>query len=91
MIEVFKTNVESRDQASILVEQINSAFPGYKANFDLEDCDKILRVVCTSESIEASLIINLLKTSGWTAQVLEDDIPSWPFVWANELSFDRLK
>ena len=46
MVEVFRTNVKQRDHANILISQIHKAFPDYKANFDLEDCDKILRVDC---------------------------------------------
>jgi len=45
MIEVFKTNVKHADHAKILVDQIHTTFADYTANFDLEDCDRILRVV----------------------------------------------
>jgi hypothetical protein len=90
MVEVFKTNVEFQEHAHMLVEQIHKVFPGYKANFDLDDCDNILRVVCASGSIHASLIINLLKHYGFTAQVLEDELPSDLLPLASEFSFDRL-
>jgi hypothetical protein len=41
MIEVFKTNVQTKDQASMLVASIRKAFVDHQANFDLDDCDKI--------------------------------------------------
>jgi hypothetical protein len=69
MVEVFKTNVSDPDHADMLVDQIHSKFADYKANFDLKDCDNILRVDCHG-IIDASLLINLLNENGFHAQVL---------------------
>lgn len=44
MIEVFKTNVQDKHQAEMLLEKIHATFYPCSANFDLEDCDNILRV-----------------------------------------------
>jgi hypothetical protein len=44
MIEIFKTNVHEASQASKLVALLLEHFPGSRINFDLHDCDKILRV-----------------------------------------------
>lgn len=44
IIEVFKTNVPHYKVANFIVRLLNSKFPNCKINFDLEDCDKILRV-----------------------------------------------
>lgn len=73
MIEVFKTNVIYRGQALWLVEEIQKAFDGYKANFDLDDCDKILRVVSPSGIVQSIKLINFLKTCGYSAEVLSDE------------------
>lgn len=70
MIEVFKTNVKDRDHANMLVDQIHKTFGDYNANFDLEDCDKILRVKCATGSVQPSLLINLLEDHGFSAEVL---------------------
>jgi hypothetical protein len=75
MIEVFKTNVNDQGQADMLLERIHQIYTDYKANFDLEDCDKILRVKCITGSIEVSSVIDLLQDSGFNAEVLPDDIP----------------
>ncbi|HRO47650.1 hypothetical protein [Agriterribacter sp.] len=75
MIEVFKTNVHNRRDAHMLIEQIERSFSNYQANFDLQDCDRILRVKCTSGTIQAALIIDLLKAAGFDAGVLPDHIP----------------
>lgn len=71
MVEVFKTNVEDHQQAKILLEQIHKVFTGYKANFDLDDCDKILRVQSAGR-VQTRSLISLLKDFGSAAEVLPD-------------------
>lgn len=75
MIEVFKTNVCKPQHAILLIARIQASFLHYQANFDLQDCDRILRVKCTSGVVQPALIINLLKESGFEAEVLRDEIP----------------
>jgi len=72
MVEVFKTNVNDRSQANKLVDLIHNIFAGYKANFDLQDCDKILRVKSSTGSVQSSRLITLLKEFGFNAEVLPD-------------------
>ena len=72
MIEVFKTNVENHADANMLVREIHKIFTGHEANFDLDDCDKILRVKCKEEMAEPSLFIRLLHRFGFRAEVLPD-------------------
>jgi hypothetical protein len=73
MIEVFKTNVLHRDHANLLVAKIHERFGDYTANFDLDDCDRILRVKCTGDRIRPSVVIELLKNFGFDAEVLPDE------------------
>jgi hypothetical protein len=80
MIEVFRTNVKDRSQANMLINQIHKSFGGYTANFDLEDCDRILRVTCTTGLIQASYLIHLLNGFGYTAEVLPDDLHERPII-----------
>jgi len=75
MVEVFKTNVIEQDHADMLVDQIHKRFSGYMANFDLDDCDKILRIKCVNGLIESSFVVNLLQDFGFNAEVLPDDVP----------------
>ena len=72
-VEVFKTNVNSLDQAKVILDEIQKVFSDYSANFDLDDCDKILRVKCESGLIQNDLLICLLKELGYKAEVLPDD------------------
>jgi hypothetical protein len=72
MIEVFKTNVENREQAGRLIDQIQNVFADYQVNFDLEDCDRILRVKNPSGSVLIAGMIGLLKDQGFNAEPLPD-------------------
>jgi len=73
MIEVFKTNVTGALQASLLVSGIEEKFPAYKVNFDLDDCDRILRIQCAEGEVCAEEVIALVHTFGCIAEVLPDD------------------
>lgn len=75
MVEVFKTDVNHRMHANMLIEQIHKTFTGYKANFDLEDCDRILRVKSITGAVEARRLIRLLDELGFRAEVLPDSVP----------------
>ena len=69
MIEVFKTDVQSEEQASTLAEKLSLLFPKTKINFDLEDCDKILRV--EGNTIIPTKIIETLSSNGYDCSILE--------------------
>lgn len=78
MVEVFKTDVSDEDQANDVVAEIHMRFPGYLANFDLEDCDKILRIRALSGPVSTTDVIALLKQAGIQAMVLPDIVPLSP-------------
>ena len=69
MVEVFKTNVKKKQHARMLIDQIGKTFCNYTANFDLEDCDKILRVEGVDFSVD--LIIEKVRILGYRCEVLE--------------------
>lgn len=73
MIEVFKTTVTNKHHADILVVALQKFFPGYTVNFDLEDCDRILRVKSTSGPVDPDDIIYFLRGFDFHAEVLPDD------------------
>lgn len=69
MVEVFKTNVTSAAQAKKVVKMLRLHFPESHINFDLEDCDKVLRVeasVCKPEKV-----ILLVQEKGFACYTLE--------------------
>jgi len=68
MIEVFKTNVQEAEQSNIIVGKLLEHFPNSVINFDLEDCDKILRIHATS--ISNNKIIDLMNSFGYQCEEL---------------------
>ncbi|MEN2398795.1 hypothetical protein GKZ90_0003370 [Flavobacterium sp. MC2016-06] len=68
MIEVFKTNVQEESQSEFIIGKLLEHFPNSHINFDLEDCDKVLRVHSTS--ISNQKIIEILNTHGYLCEVL---------------------
>lgn len=74
MVEVFKTNVIDIKDAQKIIDQIHARFSHYRANFDLDDCDKILRISCSDGIITASDVIPIVDLHGFTASILPDDL-----------------
>jgi hypothetical protein len=70
MVEVFKTNVRTATEARKLVRMLQKYYPDGHINFDLEDCDNILRV--KHRDVNASHVIPIMKTHGYTCEVLPD-------------------
>ena len=68
MVEVFKTNVQQSELAEQLVSILRGRFVFSRINFDLEDCDKILRVEDNQICVE--IIIEILNTYGLQCEVL---------------------
>lgn len=71
MVEVFKTNVSSKRAAKTILQEIGLHQPEYKCNFDLEDCDKVLRVENSVGNINAQLIFEILQKSNFEASILK--------------------
>jgi hypothetical protein len=69
MVEVFKTNVQKKSQGNRLLCILSEAFPSFKINFDLSDCDKVLRV--EGDNIEALPIMILVKEHGFGCELLD--------------------
>lgn len=69
MVEVFRTNVRRKRQAKVLLDILSKQFPLFRINFDLEDCDKILRV--EGDNICPERITGLVTESGYECGVLE--------------------
>jgi hypothetical protein len=69
MIEVFKTNVQQSTDAVRLVQVLKQHFPSSRINFDLDDCDRILRV--EGEDVDIEQIMGLVKGNGFRCSVLD--------------------
>jgi tRNA G26 N,N-dimethylase Trm1 len=68
VIEVFKTDVRTKKQANKILTQLLIQYPEAQINFDLNDCDKILRVDAVKIFVDE--IIEQLKQVGFKCEVL---------------------
>jgi hypothetical protein len=80
MVEVFKTNVRDRSLANVVVNAIHKKFIHCKANFDLEDRDRILRIESFNGLVQTDLILEILMSWNIEAEVLPDEVPSFGFL-----------
>lgn len=67
-VEVFKTNVGEEVIAARLIRLLQLHYPNSKINFDLEDCDKILRVA--EKDLAPEIIIATLNEQGYQCELL---------------------
>jgi hypothetical protein len=68
MVEVFKTDVQEVAESQKIVGWLLAHFPHNKINFDLSDCDRILRV--EGEEICVKTITSMVVASGYWCEVL---------------------
>ena len=69
MIEIFKTNVQSKTQARRIISLLNQMFSQAKINFDLSDSDKILRIDGIKK-LHIQYIVKNLNKSGFKCEIL---------------------
>jgi hypothetical protein len=69
MVEVFKTNVQTKKLADKLLTQLFILFPNIKINFYLEDSDKILRIQARKTVVNQ--IIEQVNQSGFLCEILQ--------------------
>lgn len=67
-ILVFKTNVTTKQQVSSVHNLLTAMTDIKQYNFDLEDCDNVLRVV--SNNLEAQTISSALQVAGFSCEEL---------------------
>lgn len=64
-IRVYKTNVDDHSKAELIKETIHRHFPGSDISFDLEDCDRVLRVANSVEEVDDNNIRTILEMFGF--------------------------
>ncbi|WP_276481505.1 hypothetical protein [Paraflavitalea pollutisoli] len=69
MIYVFKTSVKTKKEVKCLKPHIDNILSGEQWNFDLQDCDRILRID-SDQNIVLS-IIDLLQLHQFYCEELE--------------------
>ncbi len=66
---VFKTNVFTEEESKMIVYIILDQFPTHKVNFDLDDCDNILRI--EGVKISPIKVINIMMENQYQCCLLE--------------------
>jgi hypothetical protein len=61
MVEIFKTNVTNKQTANSLLKLLHRQLPACRFNFDLDDCDRILRAESECLVAEIARIIQIVK------------------------------
>jgi hypothetical protein len=75
MVEVFRTNVQNPHYARMLAELIELTFRNCRVNFDLEDCDHVMRIKYEGIPVHTSTILSLMHSLGFNAEELPDEVP----------------
>ncbi len=68
-IEVYKTNVDEVSSAKLILAEIRESHPNSDPSFDLDDCDRVLRIE-DSSGINRSAIEEILQNYGFHADSL---------------------
>ncbi|RZJ24462.1 MAG: hypothetical protein EOO48_14485 [Flavobacterium sp.] len=69
MLEVFKTDIENSADALFIQQQLYRYFPDCRIVFDLEDCDRILKI--SGGHFVADKVQNLVRANGFACEVLD--------------------
>lgn len=69
VVEVFKTNVQKKEQSRRLLLLLSDHYPACRINFDLSDCDRVLRV--EGETVTPEHIMVLLRGQGFHCEILD--------------------
>lgn len=73
MILIFKTTVKNKTQVKKVAPLLNGLLsPCAKWNFDLSDCDKVLRIESLHQTIDEKTIIQVFQNCGQVIEVMPD-------------------
>lgn len=69
MIGIFKTNISTQQDKHTVVTAIAGRFGSVACTVDLEDCDKVLRVV--GHQLEEDQVISFVQSLGYHCSLLD--------------------
>ncbi|MET3126277.1 hypothetical protein ABID42_001379 [Arcicella rosea] len=69
VIEIFKTNVSNKQTSDEVLNLLKGFYPHLKINFDLDDCDNILRV--QGHNFPSNHIVEILSQMGLCCERIE--------------------
>lgn len=68
-VEVFKTNVQEKDEAAKIINMLRQHLPDRRITFDLHDCDKVLRV--EGRTFDTEQVKLMVRQNGFYCAELE--------------------
>ncbi|MBF9223178.1 hypothetical protein [Hymenobacter ruricola] len=71
-VEVFRTDVTCPRAAAALLRGLRACFPTWRITFDLDDCDRILRVESPKGAPDARAVAAVLHSRGYACAPLPD-------------------
>ncbi|ATL49421.1 hypothetical protein COR50_20815 [Chitinophaga caeni] len=69
MVGIYKTNINTKENKRLVIESLSTHFQLDNCSIDMEDIDKVLRVVATKEFDEGR-ILSFVKQLGFDCQPL---------------------
>jgi hypothetical protein len=69
MVEIFSTNVRRASQAKEIVAFLTIQFPGIKINFDLSDCDRVLKIA--GKNLVPEKVMIMVRQKGFECRPLK--------------------
>lgn len=71
MIGIFRTNISTDHDKLKVIAAIQQAFTTKACSVDIEDCDKVLRIVAQDRPLEESEVILFLQRMGFQCDILD--------------------
>lgn len=72
MVEVYVTNVTKKKDSVFLKGELLTLLPTANIHFDLQDCDRILRIESLTSELLPELVISCLQSKGFKCERLTD-------------------
>jgi len=72
VVQVFKTDVPDRETANVITFFLKRDFSQCRINFDLDDCDRVLRIESKQASVDEMEILLLVGLCGYHCEPLQD-------------------
>lgn len=72
IVQIFKTDVQDQKDAKRIILFLHQNYSHCKVNFDLDDCDKILRIESQLESVKESTVQLVVAGYGYNCEPLQE-------------------
>jgi len=74
-VEVFKTDIQNPAEGMAMTIKILEHLSGYRITFDLEDCDKVMRIASKNGEIDVDAVLETGAAHAKKIELLREDVP----------------